>query len=935
MGEILTVVHRGGGSFPLQSKGNTITGIKAAGLSMELNGNDTVTLTVESTAVLPFALGDTITVGGSVYTLNLLPQIDKLGEHLYSYKATFEGLHYLLLNTAWLMPFSALNDALAGDLATYATQLVANLNRAQPNMWEVGTIATDTETKVLSFSDTNCLDVLQQICEEWGVEFAIAKTEAGKYQLSIVNEVGSQINYIFKYGATGGLYDLQRNGIDDSDFGTRIYFYGGSNNIPNDYFNERQSTRLCLAKQIVGQSQTNNPQRNESYIEQPDAVALYGRIERTKVFEDIYPNRIGSVTAIDANNRLKFKDNTMFNLNATDSDGNTLYLISGTTAKIHFNTGALAGYDFDISSYDHSTKTFTINEIQDENNYKFPSEDNTAFRVAVGDEYIITDIILPDSYVTAAQNELQTAAQDWYEKHCAPAVEYVLTMDEMFLSWLARQLNIDDDTPIFHIGDKITVADSQLWTGNKQFRITTLERDLTKQYGYTLGIAVTDERRRQYVWKRRRNRHILPAVLRAGLFDVAFSATQANNEFKQTLNTGRLADLFDDGTRKLRGGAIADSTIIARMINNGAVVSDKIANDAIVAAKIAAGAILATKIADGAVGTSKLADLAVVAGKIAASAVTAAKIADNAVTTGKIANNAITATKIATGAVTKQKLDIAATMIAERCTMQVSFDANEKAISVSAGIYTNDLLGERQLLEDVKLAKPIDGEEFLDNVAYNVYFDTKEDAVVASAGTCASEEGYILLGMIGATRNGEKTFTPRILNAEPISASRIGGGILRFTDANGNVKEVKATDTTANNALSKSTSVEQIVGVDANSGLRYSVGDLIDKVGEDITDTGGLLYLANQLDTYARVTLKNKINEMVDSTYSANQILLAIQNNFNTMRSQLISRNLINQSGDSGTVNALGIERCTWNPLQQHEQCSADPQGIGIPDRLQ
>jgi hypothetical protein len=834
MGEILTVTHSDGTTFLLHSSGSTATCVKDAEQSIELNGSDTVTISVESTSVLPFSLGDTITIGGIIYTLNLLPSVAKTSSRLFSYKATFEGLHYLLLNTAWIMPFSALSDALAGDLETYATQLVTNLNRAQPNMWEIGTIKSDTETKVLTFSDTNCLDVLQQICEEWEVEFSITKN-GEKYQISIVNEVGNTINYVFKYGAGGGLYDLQRNGCDDSDFGTRIYFYGGSSNIPNDYFNERQSSRLCLSKKVVGNVLTNDPTRNDSYIEQPDAVNLYGRIERTKVFEDIYPNRIGSVTAIDSSNRLKFSDNTMFNLTATDGDGQTLYLISGTTAKIHFNTGALAGYDFDISDYDNNTHTFTINELLDENNFKFPSENNTAFRVSVGDEYIITDIVMPSSYITEAQTDLQTAAQDWYEKHCAPAVEYVITMDEMFLTWLATQLNVTGpDTPIFHIGDKITVSDSQLWNGTKQFRVTSLERDLTKEQNYTLGIAITDERRRKYIWTRRRNRHILPTVIKAGLFDVGHLTNKANEIFRNTLNTGRLGVLFDDGTKKLRGEAISDSSIISRMIGSGAVLSDNIANEAIVAAKLAANAVIASKIADGAVGTDKLEDLAVVAGKIASSAVTSAKIAQGAVGTNALASNAVTAANISTGAVTLEKLDFSATRIFERSTMAIEFDVAEKKLTIGAGKYTNELLGEFNIAETT-ITKPSDDDEFVANKEYNVYYNYNNDNFVATSEELTARNGNILLGRIGTENNSDRTFAPRIFSADPISGSRIIGGTLRFIDVDGNTKMVNEVDIVAKTASNKATTLETVIGADSNSGLRKKITDMETEIGDAAT----------------------------------------------------------------------------------------------------
>ncbi|MCF0202691.1 MAG: phage tail protein [Bacteroidaceae bacterium] len=728
-----------------------------------------MTIGVESTDVLPFSVGDTIEVSGAIYTLNQLPSIEKIDGRHFRYSATFEGLHYILLNTAWMMPFSALNDTLAGDLRTFAEQIVSNVERVQPGQWVLGTVQEDTDTKVLAYTDTNCLDVLQGICEEWEMEFSITKNQQGKYVLSIFKEIGTQLEHTFHYGATGGLYDIQRNGVEDNDFGTRIYFYGGNKNIPNDYFNQRQSSRLCLANKVHGATLIPNPDRKNSYFEMPDAVSNYGRIERTKVFDEIYPNRIGSITSIDAGNRLKFADSTMFDLNAKDAEGNSLYLIAGTTAKIHFNTGSLAGYDFDIHSYDHETRTFTINELQDENNYKFPSEDNEAFRVAVGDKYILTDIIMPSSYVTQAQNDLQRAAEDWYEKHCAPAVEYTITLDDMYIRWLSESMLLSSDEAIFHTGDKITVEDSQLWQGGKVFRIVSMQRDLTKEHSYTLSIALNDERRKSYIWARRRNVRVIDTVASSDMMGVAYRALDANKDFRTNLNTNRLVVIYDDESKTLIPSVIANNTIIERMIAQGAVVSSK--------------------------------------------------IDDNAVTTEKIAQ----------GAVAAENMAYSSTQIHESSTINVSWDDDTKTITVGEGEYHSDIIGDHVIENEFIISGPDEGGEFIDSDSYKIYYNFQTSECNATDKNLPANEGYIFLGIMSAVYEKERIFTPRIYTTEPISASRVLGGTLRFYDVNGDIKAVKDTDETAMVANVKATSVEQIVGTDDTQGLRKRTKDVEEK----------------------------------------------------------------------------------------------------------
>lgn len=493
----------------------SVLAVTSAQQNTELCGTDTVSLTLISTTALAIPPRTTALIHGQLYTLLQQPAITKTADRNYQYTLTLESPQYLLLTTAFLMPFSALNESYTGTLQDFADRIKDNLDRTHPGLWQLGTIqeATATpQTKTLNFADTNCLDTLQNLCTEYGVEFHIAySTTAPHFTLTLRPQIGQPITgHTFSYGRQGTLTQIQQNPVDDPDFATRIYFYGGTTNIPDSYFNARQTRRLCLDYQESGAGTPAVQQSHDSYIEQPSQTAAYGLVERTHTFDDIYPNRIGTVTAISASNPLQFSDSAIdFDLNARDANG-TLYLIAGTNAKIHFNSGALAGYDFDISTYDHATRTFTINQIRDENNYDFPSTNNTAFRIAVGDEYIITDIIMPDSYIAQAERELRQAAHEWYEQHCMPAQEYSITLDPLATERLAPALADSTDT-IFHCGDTLTLADQPLGI-NGTFRVISVQRNLLHRHDYTLRIATTNTIRAAFRWTSRvfrRERNIL------------------------------------------------------------------------------------------------------------------------------------------------------------------------------------------------------------------------------------------------------------------------------------------------------------------------------------------------------------------------------------------------------------------------------------------
>ena len=337
---------------------------------MELLGADTVEISVESANKLNFYIGDKITVIGRDYTLNTPAKERKLSERKFIYDLVFEGVQYDLLRVSYSVNVDTTSnqiqdlsgDSLTGDLKMFLDVLLSNANRVFPGKWVLGTYPTDTETKTLTFGDSdNCLSVLQSLCSEgnYNTEFSIGIAPNGVRTLNI-GATGNVFLYTFQYGKGKGLYELTREKVSSSNIVTRLSVYGSSRNINTSKY---RAFRLCLPGKTKGQS----------YLESATGIASYGVWEQTKNFEEIYPRRTGTISAL-GDSELKFVDSSMnFDLNEKDLSGNTLYLIPGAAAKIHFNTGNLAGYEFEITTYDHSTKTFTLRPFTDENGYTFPS----------------------------------------------------------------------------------------------------------------------------------------------------------------------------------------------------------------------------------------------------------------------------------------------------------------------------------------------------------------------------------------------------------------------------------------------------------------------------------------------------------------------------------------------------------------------------------
>lgn len=470
--EQIIVRHPDGTTALLTSRARK-SGVTKAEQSITLLGADTVAITVKSATPLTFHLGDQIDVYGKTYTLNQLPGIKKTGNRNFEYTLTFEGVQYELIDVQFLLPDDTVLDSFTGDLEDFLGILIGNLTRVYPGKWVLGVYPANTEYKTLTYTEKNCLEVLQDLCEQYSTEFEI--TQANGVRTLNIKTAGVNFPYTFRYGRTGGLYELTRQNINSKNVVTRLYVYGGSSNLGDKY----RYTRLCLPGKA----------KNASYIEDAAAIAAYGLKENTKIFDDIRPKRYGEVTAA-GSAYYAFKDATMnFDLNEKDSAGNTKWLIDGATAKVKFTTGNLAGYEFDIHKYDHATKEIQVVPFTDENGMKFPSETSAAFQFGVGDKYFFTDINLPDTYKTDAENKLLAEGNKAITEYSQPQVQYGLSIDENFIRQFAGELTVVN---LFAVGDYIPVEDEDIGV-NKSVRITAFTRDLLREYKYniTLGDSVT------------------------------------------------------------------------------------------------------------------------------------------------------------------------------------------------------------------------------------------------------------------------------------------------------------------------------------------------------------------------------------------------------------------------------------------------------------
>lgn len=490
--------------------------VKEATLTSSLMGDDYISLKIVSANWLSFAKGDKITIGGKEYSIRATTTREVVSEGYYNYEPVFYGVMYDLMKTIYRnCDKYGKSDKSTFDL-TYTIKefvqvLIYNMERDYPGLWKFDVDnCPDTEAKTIQFSGVNCLQALQTLCnsEQFNLEFQITQDKG--VRTIHIGKFGKRINPpsgadFFEWGKGNGLYNLKEQKIDDKAIITRLWAEGGTTNIRSNYreYSERLQLPYPQRKNQyehtlsdgtivkVGAETIGIADDAKRYIEDAELRDKIGSEEDVKTYDNIYPTRTGTVTAVVADDICAFIDDTMdFDLNKKDDKG-TVYLVDGTSAKITFTSGRLAGQQFELEAkggYNHETKKFRIIPFTDNRGLTIPSaETQDAYRIEVGNTYKITDIYLPESYEQKAEEALWYAAMEDFKTATQAKAQYTLTLDRLYF---LQELSRDTDTSVFEVGDYVPVKDTRFGI-EKQMRIQKVTRNLLLEQDYQITLADT------------------------------------------------------------------------------------------------------------------------------------------------------------------------------------------------------------------------------------------------------------------------------------------------------------------------------------------------------------------------------------------------------------------------------------------------------------
>lgn len=448
----------------------------------KLNEPTRLDLTLTSETAPMITLGAHITYQGVTYYVTSEPTVRKEHSKLFVVEAELEtsiGLarHVILSNPV--------DKRASFDYTATATEhlqlAIDSLNgkfAADRILWSRGEVNCKDTTKHLKYDGITVWEALQQIREAYETDIFVDGST-----ISIGRE-GDKSNALpLAYGKGKGLLSgLERLKHNDDTTPMCLYVTGTKRNM--------STGRLTLEKDVVlaVDLQSGTIERDTGGVSiNPDGRTLYRtdpagqyiaewsptdkfeqsltrlRTEATYTNEEIYPSHVSTIKTV-----TKVKDHYEVN---SDLDYSKLR-IDGEQMQVVFQTGNLAGRDFDANYYPSTGRIAIVPKEEDDTTLP-----NDTLCPKVGDQYIVTGIKLPEEYIKEAQRKLTDEALRHLVKLQRQRYSYKAEIDPVYL-----HTNHDKIAPQLTVGRYVHLTDPHIAVGDPYIRIVGKRTYLDRPY---------------------------------------------------------------------------------------------------------------------------------------------------------------------------------------------------------------------------------------------------------------------------------------------------------------------------------------------------------------------------------------------------------------------------------------------------------------------
>lgn len=381
-----------------------------------IKGENNIVLKYSLSEHVELPVGSYCIFQGQRYTLENPEAFKKQHNRRFDYTVTFES--YQAKARIWKFRNSVdgrLKFSLTAKPKEHLQMFVDNMNRRDTG-WTVGDCIDGVET-LINYDHDFCIDALTRQASEFGTEYEIEGKRVSLKKVEYNKNNPLPLSYGFGNGFKSG---VGRSNSGDQPPTEILFVQGGSENIDRSKYGNGE---LLLPKGQTTRYDGEHFEGEDGFVaanartyvvdnmglsirradKQPSSLA-----EDSLDASSVYPKRVGTVTSVltvDAGNHFyDFVDKEIpSNLNYEDG------LIEGETMTVVFQSGMLAGREFEVKYYHSAVKTKAARRFeivpQEIDGLTMPNEQ---FKPQIGDSYAVFHCMLPDAYI--CDNQTKTGA---------------------------------------------------------------------------------------------------------------------------------------------------------------------------------------------------------------------------------------------------------------------------------------------------------------------------------------------------------------------------------------------------------------------------------------------------------------------------------------------------------------------------------------------
>lgn len=451
-----------------------------------LMGEHNITLKFSLSEYIEFPIGAWCEYMAEKYTLETPANFKKNGTRDFEYTLIMESVQsqlgrYKLRNTV----DKRLKFSMCATPKEFLQTIVDNLNQRDSG-WSVGDCIVSTE-KTIPFDHSYIDAALQSVADTFSTEWEIVGKVIHLHKVEYFKDEPLPLSYGKGNGFVPG---LGRSTETDSRPIEIMFVQGGSRNIDRSKYGYAELL-LPKSQTLEYEGRTYISDEEGYSIRRQDKPLKY-KTEDSVDCSEIYPSRIGKVTKVEVVDEEKnFYD--IFDDTIPESLDYSKYRIAGETATIIFQSGMLAGREFDLeqtenklTGYVHLERRFKIvpQEIDGQTmpgGVYVPKEEDT---------YVIFGVMLPDAYV--CDNETKTGASwDMFKE----AAKHLYEHEDVKFTFTGELQGMWAKRNWLQVGGRLVVGGYVLFSDNQfapdgvPIRITGIKDYITSPYSPIIELS--------------------------------------------------------------------------------------------------------------------------------------------------------------------------------------------------------------------------------------------------------------------------------------------------------------------------------------------------------------------------------------------------------------------------------------------------------------